>query len=224
MHDELSPSQAAARIGTTTRTVQRWIGTGRLPARRVGGRWRVAIDAIDALVAASEPPKADRGQPPNPIRALFIANRGEIVNRIVRTCDGLGIRAIAAVTDGPAAVDLLDIDGVVDAARRAGADAVHPGFGFLAENAAFAEAVQVAGMTWVGPPPAAIRTMGDKGAARRLAASLDVPILRGYDGDDQTDGAFATAAIGDRLSDPDQALGGRGRQGDAGRPGSRPPR
>ena len=213
MHDDLSPSQAAERIGTTTRTVQRWIGTGRLPARRVGGRWRVAIDAIDALVSAPGSPETDRGQPPNPIRVVFIANRGEIVNRIVRTCDGLGIRAIAPVTDGPAAVDLLDIAGVVDAARRAGADAVHPGFGFLAENAAFAEAVQVAGMIWVGPPPAAIRTMGDKGAARRLAASLNVPILRGYDGDDQTDDALtaAASAIGyPILIKPSAGGGGKG--------------
>ena len=91
MAEELSPSQAAARIGTTTRSVQRWIATGRLPARRVGGRWRVASDAIDAFTASEGCDAAPR---PTPIRTLFIANRGEIAARITRTCDRLGIRAI----------------------------------------------------------------------------------------------------------------------------------
>ncbi|HLO35713.1 MAG TPA: biotin carboxylase N-terminal domain-containing protein, partial [Candidatus Deferrimicrobium sp.] len=85
-----------------------------------------------------------------PIRRLFIANRGEIAARIRRTCDRLGIAAITPPTDGPGAVDLLDIDAVVGAARAALADAIHPGFGFLAENAAFAEAVEAAGMRWIG--------------------------------------------------------------------------
>ena len=100
------------------------------------------------------------------ITRLFIANRGEIAVRIGRTCERLGIAAIAPATDGPARLDLLDIDGVVAAARLAGADALHPGFGFLAENADFAEAVVAADMRWIGPPPAAIRAMGDKAAAR----------------------------------------------------------
>ena len=176
MSDELSPSQAAARVGATTRSVQRWIASGRLPARRVGGRWRVATDAIDAFVAADGTDRAaNRRAAITPIRTLFIANRGEIATRITRTCDRLGIRAVVPDTDGPDGLDLLDIDAVVDAARAAGADAVHPGFGFLAENADFAEAVVAAGIRWVGPPPAAIRAMGDKAAARRLAASLGRP-------------------------------------------------
>jgi len=104
MRDELTPSQAAKRIGATTRSVQRWIASGRLPARRVGNRWRVASDAIDALVA-SEPPA---GEPVRPIRTLFIANRGEIAHRITRTCDRLGIRAVVPPTVGAVALDLLE--------------------------------------------------------------------------------------------------------------------
>ena len=97
----------------------------------------------------------------------------------------------------------------------AGADAVHPGFGFLAENADFAEAVLAAGIRWVGPPPAAIRAMGDKAAARRLAASLGVPVIAGYDGDDQADDTLVEAADADRLPAAGQARGRWRRQGDA---------
>ncbi len=190
MPDELSPSEVARRLGTSTRTVQRWIEAGRLPARRVGGRWRVASDAFGAF----ERETAGRSAPERRIRALFIANRGEIATRIARTCDRIGIRVVTPATDGPEALDLLDGDAVVAAARASGADAVHPGFGFLAENAAFAELVIAAGLIWVGPPPEAIRTMGDKAAARRLAASLGVPVLPGYDDTDQSDAAFAAAA------------------------------
>ena len=190
MSKELSPSEAAVRVGTTTRTVQRWIATGRLPARRVGGRWRVAIDAIDAF-AVSEPPRLGHVAR---IQTLFIANRGEIAARITRTCDRLGIRTVVPGTTGDGALDLLDIDGVVAAARAAGADALHPGFGFLAENADFAAAVLAAGIRWVGPPPAAIRAMGDKAAARRLAVSLGLPVIAGYDGDDQEDDTLVEAA------------------------------
>jgi excisionase family DNA binding protein len=190
MTDELSPSQAAARIGATTRSVQRWIAVGRLPARRVGGRWRVASDALDAFAEPHGPP-ADVS---SAIERVFIANRGEIASRIRRSCDRLGIEAIVPATDGPAALDLLDIDSVVAAAIDARADAVHPGFGFLAENGTFAEAVEAAGMRWVGPPPAAIRAMGDKAAARKLARRLGIPTIDGYDGDDQADATLARAA------------------------------
>jgi acetyl-CoA/propionyl-CoA carboxylase biotin carboxyl carrier protein len=204
MTQELSPSQAAAHIGATTRSVQRWIATGRLPARRVGGRWRVASDALDAFVAPHVAPgaggavEADAVGAPGigaaALRRLFVANRGEIAARITRTCDRLGIVAIVPPTAGPAALDLLDIEAVVEAARAARADAVHPGFGFLAENAAFAEAVTGAGIRWIGPPPAAIRAVGDKAAARQLARRLGIPTIDGYDGDDQGDAALARAA------------------------------
>ena len=202
MSEELSPSQAAARIGATTRSVQRWIASGRLPARRVGSRWRVASDVIDALVMPGTVTRA----PTAPIRTLFIANRGEIATRITGTCDRLGIHGVVPATEGKDALDLLDIPAVVAAARAAGADALHPGFGFLAENADFAEAVLDAGIRWVGPPPEAIRVMGDKATARRLAASLGVPVLRGYDEPDASDDALI-AAVKQSSTNPARALG-----------------
>ncbi len=185
MKEHVSPSEAARRLGATTRSVQRWIATGKLPAQRVGGRWRVAIAALDAFVGTNEP----GGRPPGavPIRTLFVANRGEIANRIRRTCDRLRIRAVVPDADGPDGLDLLDVAAVVRSAVAAGADALHPGFGFLAESASFAEAVEAAAIRWIGPPPGAIRTMGDKAAARRLARELGVPVLDGYDGADQSD-------------------------------------
>jgi excisionase family DNA binding protein len=207
MRDELSPSQAAARLGATTRSVQRWIATGRLPARRVGGRWRVASDAIDAFAAPLTPADAPR------IRTLFVANRGEIARRIERTCRRLAMDAVIPATDGPQALDLLDAEAVVRAALAAGSDALHPGFGFLAESARFAAAVEAAGIRWVGPPPQAIRAMGDKAAARRLALSLGVPVLPGYDDADQSDQALhdAAARIGyPLLVKPSAGGGGKG--------------
>jgi excisionase family DNA binding protein len=194
MSDEVSASEAARRIGTTTRTAQRWIAAGRLAGRRVGGRWRVANDAIVAFVAASATGGEPSAAAAAPISSLFIANRGEIAARIARTAEALAIRAIAPPTEGRYAVDLLSIDAVIAAARASRADAVHPGFGFLAENAEFAEAVLAAGLRWVGPPPAAIRAMGDKAAARRLAAELGVPVAPGYDGDRQDDRALGREA------------------------------
>ncbi len=163
-----------------------------MPARRVGGRWRVASDAIGAFSTGSTTSGAP--SPAAGIRTLFIANRGEIATRIARTCDRLGVRVIVPPTDGPAAIDLLDADAVVAAARAARADALHPGFGFLAENADFAERVIEAGVRWVGPPPEAIRAMGDKAASRKLAASLGITVPAGYDDEDQSDAALIKAA------------------------------
>src|SRR6476469_5816937 len=119
MSEELSPSQAAVRIGATTRSVQRWIAAGRLPARRVGGRWRVASDALDALVAGAEHVETRTAVLAAPIRRIALANRGEIASRSRRTCATLGLAAIVPETDGPRALDLLDIAGVVEAARAA---------------------------------------------------------------------------------------------------------
>jgi acetyl-CoA/propionyl-CoA carboxylase, biotin carboxylase, biotin carboxyl carrier protein len=175
----------------------------------VGGRWRVALGAIDAFRSAAPP----TGTAPSAIRTLFVANRAEIAARIRRTCDRLGIRAVIPPTTGPDALDLLSVERVVRSAVEAGSDAVHPGFGFLAENADFAEAVIAAGIRWIGPPPAAIRAMGDKAAARTLARELGVPVLPGYDGTDQGDGALIAAAeaIGvPLLVKPSAGGGGKG--------------
>ncbi len=101
---------------------------------------------------------------------------------------------IVPPTEGPGALDLLDVEAVVSAAIGSAADAIHPGFGFLAENAALAEAVAAGDMIWVGPPPSAIRAMGDKAAARRLATSLDVPVIPGYDGTAQDDETLVAEA------------------------------
>jgi excisionase family DNA binding protein len=204
MPDEtLTPRQVAEELGVTIRTVQRWVADGRLPASRVGGRVRVSRSSLGSVSATPEP---DPLRPTlRPIRALLIANRGEIVQRIAGTARALGIRSIGvhAPDDRPPdQVDLalpipgyLDADAILDAARRAGADAIHPGYGFLAENAAFAAAVERAGLTWVGPPATAIAAMGDKAAARRTAAAHGVPVTPGYDGEAQDDTTLAGEAV-----------------------------
>ncbi len=129
---------------------------------------------------------------------LLVANRGEIARRIFRTCEEMGIDTVAVfseadreapfVSDADLAVSLggfapsesyLRGDAIVEAALRAGADAVHPGYGFLAEDAGFAEAVIGAGLVWVGPPPRAMELMGDKLAAKQLMAGAGVPVLSG---------------------------------------------
>ncbi len=131
-------------------------------------------------------------------RKILIANRGEIAVRIIRACRDLGISPIAvyseadahavhvglcdeAVCIGPAASvqSYLNIPNIIDAARLTGAEAIHPGYGFLAENADFAEAVAAAGLTFIGPSPEAMRVMGSKTSARRAAVEADVPIVPG---------------------------------------------
>ena len=138
------------------------------------------------------------------IRRLLIANRGEIAARIARTARRMGIETVAVHSDadagavhvracdqavriGPAPVaeSYLRAEAILEAARAAGAEAVHPGYGFLAENADFAEAVAAAGLAWVGPPAAAIRAMGLKDSAKRLMEAAGVPVTPGYHGADQ---------------------------------------
>jgi geranyl-CoA carboxylase alpha subunit len=123
--------------------------------------------------------------------SLLIANRGEIALRVARTAQRLGVRTVAVYTeadrDAPharACDEAVRIDSYlsIESILRAPGEAVHPGYGFLAENPAFAEAVIASGRSWVGPPPAAMRALGDKANAKRLAAKAGVPVLATYEG------------------------------------------
>ncbi|MGH7152552.1 MAG: acetyl-CoA carboxylase biotin carboxylase subunit, partial [Acetobacteraceae bacterium] len=146
-------------------------------------------------------------------RTLLIANRGEIACRIARTARRMGIETIAVYSDADAAAmhvgaadravrigpapahdSYLNIPRLLDAARRSGAEAVHPGYGFLSENPEFAEACESAGLIWVGPPPAAMRAMGSKAAAKELMQRSGVPVLPGYHGADQAPERLAAEA------------------------------
>ena len=146
------------------------------------------------------------------LKRLLVANRGEIAVRIIRSCRELGIESIAvyssadagaphalaadraiAIGPAPASDSYLSIPGIILAAQSAGADAIHPGYGFLSENPRFAEACAAARIIFVGPPPQAIARMGSKIEARRLAAASGVPVVPGETPDDQSDRGIATA-------------------------------
>ena len=166
------------------------------------------------------------------MKKVLIANRGEIAVRVARTCRVMGIATAAvyseadagalhtrvadeAVPIGPAeaARSYLSIDAILAAARRTGADAIHPGYGFLSQSGDFADAVAGAGLTFIGPPGNVHRTMGDKKGARRLMAAGGVPVVPGYDGDDQSDAALAheAARIGwPVMIKPSRGGGGKG--------------
>lgn len=127
------------------------------------------------------------------ITRVLVANRGEIARRVFATCRRLGLGTVAVYTDPDAAAphvaeadarvrlpqttDYLNAEAIIAAAQAAGADAVHPGYGFLSENAEFAAAVQEAGLTWVGPPVDAVRAMGSKIESKKLMAAAGVPVL-----------------------------------------------
>ena len=136
-------------------------------------------------------------------KKVLIANRGEIACRIAATLHEMGVRSVAVYSEadrgalhtrgcddarliGPAEAraSYLSVEAILTAARESGAEAIHPGFGFLAENADLAEAVENAGIVFIGPTPAQIRSMGDKRAARTIAEKAGVPIVPGAEGHD----------------------------------------
>src|SRR5918998_6706078 len=147
------------------------------------------------------------------LKSLLIANRGEIACRIIRTARQMGIRTIAVYSDAdakalhvrmadeavhigpsPARESYLCGDKIIEAARATGAEAIHPGYGFLSENAEFAQAVIDAGLIWVGPKPDSIRAMGLKDAAKKLMSEAGVPVTPGYHGADQSPELLAAKA------------------------------
>ena len=136
---------------------------------------------------------------------ILIANRGEIACRVIRTARRLGIRTVAVYSDAdakalhvemadeavnigpaPARDSYLRAEAILDAAKRTGAEAIHPGYGFLSENAAFAEACAEAGVVFIGPPASSIRAMGGKSEAKALMETAGVPLVPGYHGEDQS--------------------------------------
>jgi len=148
-----------------------------------------------------------------PISSVLIANRGEIALRIMRTCSRLGLRTIAVHSDAdasaphvkaadeairigppPARASYLDAKAIIAAAKQTSADAIHPGYGFLSENAAFARACDEAGLIFVGPSATAVERMGSKIESKRIADAAGVPTVPGYHGDDQAPAALVKAA------------------------------
>ncbi len=147
------------------------------------------------------------------IKKVLVANRGEIAIRVMRTCQSMGINTVAIFSDAdehalfvkqadeavriggyqPSESYLL-MDTVIEAAKRTGADAIHPGYGFLSENATFATKCQEAGIIFIGPKPSAINALGDKKRSKQLVQKFNVPIVPGYDGDDQTTDNLASQA------------------------------
>jgi len=138
-------------------------------------------------------------------KKILIANRGEIACRIARTARRMGIRVVAVYSDAdsharhvdmahesvrigkaPSRDSYLNIDAIIDAALRTGARAIHPGYGFLSENAEFAERCAANGLIFIGPGPEAIRLMGSKSVSREIMRNAGVPVVPGYDGSDQS--------------------------------------
>lgn len=166
------------------------------------------------------------------LKKCLIANRGEIAVRVIRGCREMGIISVAVYSDAdaqaqhtqladeayaigaaPPQQSYLHSDTLLEVARRAGCDSVHPGYGFLSENADFARAVMDAGLVWVGPPPEAIEAMGVKTTARTLMQEAGVPVVPGYQGDKPTDEQLQTAAADIGYPVMVKAAGGGGGKG-----------
>ena len=163
--------------------------------------------------------------------AVLIANRGEIAVRVARACRELGVRSVAVHSEAdagamhvrmadeahllgptPPAESYLNIPRILEVAEQAGVDAIHPGYGFLSENAKFAEIVEAHDIAWIGPKPEHIRTMGDKVAAKKTAGALGLPLVPGSDGAVET--VEQGRAIADEIGYPviiKAASGGGGR-------------
>ena len=165
-------------------------------------------------------------------KKVLIANRGEIACRVMRTARAMGLRSVAVFSDadagaphvsvadeavriGPAAArdSYLNAEAILDAARRSGADALHPGYGFLSEHAGFAQACLDAGLVFIGPPPAAMRAMGGKAEAKRRMVDAGVPTVPGYFGADQSDERLIAEAKGLGLPLLVKAVAGGGGRG-----------
>ena len=190
--------------------------TLRIPATEVLGNLDgVVATIVERASARTPPPFGSAERSPSPcrggaeghrmIRSLLIANRGEIACRIIRTARRMGMRTVAVYSDAdagalhvrqadaavhigpsPARESYLVGDRIIAAAKATGAEAIHPGYGFLSENAEFAEAVAAAGLIWVGATPHSIRAMGLKDAAKKLMSQAGVPVTPGYLGEDQS--------------------------------------
>src|SRR5690606_28163530 len=152
-------------------------------------------------------------RPMTRIRKALIANRGEIACRIIRAARARDVRTVAVYSDAdegalhvreadeavrigraPPPASYLNIAKIIEAANRTGADAIHPGYGFLSERADFAEACASAGLVFIGPPAAAISAMGDKAEAKRRMLAAGVPCIPGYQGEEQSEQRLAEAA------------------------------
>jgi 3-methylcrotonyl-CoA carboxylase alpha subunit len=166
------------------------------------------------------------------MRKILIANRGEIARRIIKTAHAMGLETVAVYSDAdagaphvalatqavhigpaPALESYLRPENILEAARKSGADAIHPGYGFLSENAGFAEACQQAGLVFIGPPASAIRAMGLKDQAKKIMKMAGVPVVPGYQGDDQSLERLSRAAIATGYPILIKAIAGGGGKG-----------